>query len=206
MRDAAGELQLALELLEDRVVAGQLGADRLERDALVQLEILGGVDLAHAALTQAPLDAEAIGDGLAGHEGAQLGEDDFGDSLGVPDAIPARHGGGRMVLEQREERAFQARIAGAIRGRERPLIGGRGVEGLLEQRLQPSPALRCHCVDSSFRIQARAMLQSRLIVRSETSIAAAISRSVKPAKKRISTTVACVASIARSCSSRRSTL
>ena len=58
------ELDLLLELLRMPLVAGELGPDCLERDALVQLEILGGVDLAHAAFGQAPLDAKAAGDDL----------------------------------------------------------------------------------------------------------------------------------------------
>ena len=46
------------------------------------------------------------------------------------------------MLEQRDERVFQARIAGAARGRERPLPGGRDVERLFEEGLQRVPSAR----------------------------------------------------------------
>ena len=46
------------------LVLGDLGPDRLQRHVLVQLEIFGLVDLAHAAAGDEADDAEAIGDEL----------------------------------------------------------------------------------------------------------------------------------------------
>ena len=51
------------------------GPDRLERDVLVQLAVLGLVELAHAAAGDEADDAEAIGDDLAVSEGYGRGRE-----------------------------------------------------------------------------------------------------------------------------------
>ena len=77
--DLAGELHLAQEALRRPLVAGDLGADRLERDALAERQVLGLVELAHAAAGDEAHDAEAGAQDVARAErrdrigGARLG-------------------------------------------------------------------------------------------------------------------------------------
>ncbi len=68
MRHLAREVHLALEHRDRALVLGDAREDRLERYAFVQLEILGFVELAHAALRDIADDAEAQGDDVAGLE------------------------------------------------------------------------------------------------------------------------------------------
>ncbi len=96
--DLARQLDLAPEAFDRQTVGGDLGAHRLERDALAQLEVLDLVDLAHAALRQEASHPVAAGDDLAGGEdlwrpaagrhGGQLG-----DVGGAGVAGRRRHGG-----------------------------------------------------------------------------------------------------------------
>ena len=57
---------------------GQLGAQDLDRDFAIVLEVLGQVDRGHAALAQLPFDAVAVGEGALqlrrrlGHRGLGL--------------------------------------------------------------------------------------------------------------------------------------
>src|ERR1700739_412577 len=66
---------------------------------------------------------------------------------------------------------------------------------LVEERLQTLPKFRLHLVgDSSWRNHARAMVQSRFTVRSETPSCNAISSNVSPPKKCNSRIFACLGS------------
>ena len=69
MRDLAREERLALESRDRPLVCGDDGADGLERDALVELAILGFVELAHPAARDEADDAKALGDELAVDKG-----------------------------------------------------------------------------------------------------------------------------------------
>jgi hypothetical protein len=57
--------RLALEPRDGALILGDLRSDRLERDVLVQLQILGLAQLTHAAAGDEADDTEAIGDDLA---------------------------------------------------------------------------------------------------------------------------------------------
>jgi hypothetical protein len=69
VRHLARELDLALEALEALFVVADLLANRLERDALVQVEVLHLVDLAHPAAREQAHDPEAAGQELSRREG-----------------------------------------------------------------------------------------------------------------------------------------
>ena len=69
MGDLPRQERLALEPRNRLRVLRDLGLDRLERDVLVQLEVLGLVQLAHAAAGDEADDAEAVGDDLSFSEG-----------------------------------------------------------------------------------------------------------------------------------------
>ncbi len=62
---AAGGLGLALEAGDGALVAEEGLAQHLEHDRLVEVDLDGLVDLAHAALAEHLLDAVLVGDGLA---------------------------------------------------------------------------------------------------------------------------------------------
>ena len=62
MRDLPGQVHLALEQHHEAFILAGRGQDRLERDALVQLEVLRLVQLAHAALGEVTDHAEAVCD------------------------------------------------------------------------------------------------------------------------------------------------
>ena len=99
------QVHLALEPRDGALVTRDVRQDRLERDPLLQFEILRFVELAHAAQRQEPHDAEAEGDDVTGtkHGGPRRrGPDRRGDgrfALGR-----GCHGGRRprfdLVLEQ----------------------------------------------------------------------------------------------------------
>src|SRR6185436_21067924 len=67
--DLAGEVDLALEPLQCRLVGGDVGADGFQRHVVAERGVEGVVDLAHAALGEEALDAVAAGHQLAGEEG-----------------------------------------------------------------------------------------------------------------------------------------
>ena len=69
MRHLPRQERFALEPCNRPLVLGDLRPDRLERDVLVELEILGLVQLAHAAAGDEADDAEAVGDELSFSEG-----------------------------------------------------------------------------------------------------------------------------------------
>jgi hypothetical protein len=60
--EACRDLGLAQEAAAEALVAGELGAEQLQRDA-VSARVLGEVDGAHRALTDERLDAKARDDG-----------------------------------------------------------------------------------------------------------------------------------------------
>ena len=66
VRHLSRQVHLALEPHDRALVVGDVRQDGLERDPLVQLEILGLVELAHAAFREVADDAEAEGDDVAG--------------------------------------------------------------------------------------------------------------------------------------------
>ena len=66
--DGARDADLVVELREARRVVHQFIGKQLERDRLSELEILGAVDLAHAAAAERGDDAEAAGEEGAGGE------------------------------------------------------------------------------------------------------------------------------------------
>ena len=69
MGDLAGELDLAPEALVRPLVHRDLGSDRLQRDALTERQVLGLVQLAHAAARDEADDAEPVAQQIAGAEG-----------------------------------------------------------------------------------------------------------------------------------------
>ena len=72
MRDLARQERFALESYNRPLVLGDLGLDGLERDVLVELEILRLVQLAHATARDEADDAKAVGDELSFSEGQAL--------------------------------------------------------------------------------------------------------------------------------------
>src|SRR5262249_32390511 len=64
--DLAGELDLALEAADDGVVVGDRVAQRLQRHALLEEEILRLVDFPHAALADDADNAVPLSDEIAG--------------------------------------------------------------------------------------------------------------------------------------------
>ena len=62
VRDAAGELDLALEALQRIGVLGDVGADELQGDVPVELLVVHEVDGAHAAHAEQALDAVPVAD------------------------------------------------------------------------------------------------------------------------------------------------
>jgi len=65
MGDRARDADFVVELREARGVVGEVIGKELERDGLSELEIVGPVDLAHAAAPQERDDAEAAGEDSA---------------------------------------------------------------------------------------------------------------------------------------------
>ena len=111
MSDAARELQLLLEALEEGRVGGEgLGPEELERHDLVELTVAGAVDDAHAALAERAEDLVAAGEHLPAAED--------GPGCGCP--------GGR--------RRDRRRVPGHVRRRRRAPGRRRGRGGGLPHR------------------------------------------------------------------------
>jgi hypothetical protein len=113
MGDAPRELDLALEALQRGRVAGGDGPDRLERDALGELEVFDLVDLTHAALGQEPHHVVALGQDEAGAEAVRAGGEGRVEPIGsgrvVQRSAPrARYG--RPVVRGRGHRRTRAII------------------------------------------------------------------------------------------------
>jgi hypothetical protein len=68
MRDGAGDAHLVVELRQASGMAGEILGQQLQRDGLSELEVVGAVDLAHAALAERCDDAEAAGEECSGFE------------------------------------------------------------------------------------------------------------------------------------------
>src|SRR5262249_36890660 len=73
MRDLARELDFAPEPLERAGIIDDVGAHGLERDAFLELEIVGFVDLAHPALRDEADDAPPLRHQIAWGEGGRDG-------------------------------------------------------------------------------------------------------------------------------------
>ena len=110
--DAPRELDLALEALERRGIVRGRGADRLERHALGELEVLGLVDLAHAALRQEAQDAIAIGQDEPRPEPPRPGRERLEPVGGrcVVQGVAGLASGGRPVVRRRT-RHVRARLS-----------------------------------------------------------------------------------------------
>ena len=70
--DLRGRARLAEEALDDLVVVLRLRAQKLERDALVELQVDGGDHHAHAADAEHALDPVLAADDLAHADGRYL--------------------------------------------------------------------------------------------------------------------------------------
>jgi hypothetical protein len=70
MGDLTCEANLGAKAFEAGGIDGDFWREEFERDGGAELEIVGAIDLAHAALAQEPDDAIAIGEGLAWLEAA----------------------------------------------------------------------------------------------------------------------------------------
>jgi hypothetical protein len=104
MRHAAGELDLVPEPRVGTLVVRDLRPDRLEGHVVAQLEVGGGIDLAHPALGQEPLDAEAAGQHFTRAEGGRRSG-----------GARARAPGGGIARSRRHARDGSRRVAGLIR-------------------------------------------------------------------------------------------
>src|SRR5262249_4748901 len=149
--DLARELDLALEALEGAGPLGQIGPDRLQRHADAELEVLGGVDLAHAALGEEAEHAVAAGDQIVGVElprapgrpplergGPRLLHPRSSILRSMVDdttAIPASAGPARRRPEARLLLVHPPELARAIELRADETIIGRAPEGLAHPTL-----------------------------------------------------------------------
>ena len=68
MRDLATETHFIVQSAEEDRVAREAGGKELQRDRLVELRVVGAIDLAHAAGAEEAGDAVAAGDDRAGRE------------------------------------------------------------------------------------------------------------------------------------------
>src|ERR1022692_794667 len=193
-------LYLALQQRE-LVRGGQLSTEDLDGDALVKLQIVGPINLAHSAHGQELLDFVARGEYLTGEKGVQLGcrLHHFG---GRPQARQPFFGALIQAQEPQNLALHRLVACGGLMHVGGPL-GDRQVAGLREDLLHALPAgrLRIGAVHAPWlpsmapRSQARATDQSRFTVFSEMPRFSAVSSTDSPAKKRSSTICACRASI-----------
>ncbi len=65
MGDPACDGNLLMKARQERLIAGKIAAQCLERDLFIEEEIVRLVHLAHAAAANQPDDAVAIGDDIA---------------------------------------------------------------------------------------------------------------------------------------------
>ena len=80
VRDLARDAQLVVELRQPRVVGGDARREELQRDRLIEREIVGAVHLAHAAAAEQRDEAVAAGDNGAGRETSGRGSGRRGDN------------------------------------------------------------------------------------------------------------------------------
>jgi len=74
VRHLARDAQLVVELREPRRIGGGALGQELQRDRLIEREVVGAVDLAHAAAPQQADDAEAAGEHHARGKSAALAD------------------------------------------------------------------------------------------------------------------------------------
>ena len=72
VRDLPREAHLRVEPREERLVARDALRKELQRDGLPELEVVGAVDLAHAALAEKAHDAVALAEHGAGRKRAEI--------------------------------------------------------------------------------------------------------------------------------------
>jgi hypothetical protein len=131
--DLARQLDLPLEARDHAGIGRYLGQQRLQRYALVQLRVLGLIDLAHAAAAQWTQDAVAAGSYFAGLEGR-------GALRGRRVQKPSR----AMLLQHLSYFAEELFVA-AAGGTEVVLhLGGGSVQSRIEDVASPVPVLRTH--------------------------------------------------------------
>jgi hypothetical protein len=130
-----GQVDLALELRHGALVLSRRGQDRLERDALVQLEVLRFVQLAHSTPGEEGDHAEAVGDHVTGTEdgrvgiGGQIGGRQFEDLLhAVPVRVtrvrrPGRRGRGATGVIRHAESPFPSTGGSTLARRAAPIYG-----------------------------------------------------------------------------------
>jgi hypothetical protein len=70
VRDLAGELHFLEQHLQSLRIGVQRARKELERDRVAELQVVGAVDLAHAASSQGRDDAEPFRDDVAGRKRA----------------------------------------------------------------------------------------------------------------------------------------
>jgi hypothetical protein len=68
MRDGARDAHFVVELRQASGMAGEILGQQLQRDGLSELQVVGAVHLAHAALAERRDDAEAAGENGSGFE------------------------------------------------------------------------------------------------------------------------------------------
>ena len=85
MRDRARDAHLVVELRQARGVGVSVVGQELQRDRLFELEVVGAIDLAHAAAAEQRDDAVAAGEQRAGREPPPAGRDE---------AMPSRRASG----------------------------------------------------------------------------------------------------------------
>ena len=73
VRDLARDAQLVVELRPARGIAPRRLGQELQRDRLIEREVVGPIDLAHAAAAEQRHEAIAAGDDGAGRKGRQRG-------------------------------------------------------------------------------------------------------------------------------------
>ena len=132
VRDLPGHPDLAVEAGEPLAVRVEAVGQELEGDRLLELQVVGAVDLAHPAAAEEPDDAVAAGQDRAGHEPLAAGAP--GPARGGPLAARGRRRrGGARGTRGRAGRALRDVEAGPA-GRARPLGGvdGGGAAGARE--------------------------------------------------------------------------
>ena len=72
VRDAAGVADLGVEAVDPGRLRGELRRQELQRDRLPELQVVGAVDLAHAAAADEADDAVALAEDRAGREAAAV--------------------------------------------------------------------------------------------------------------------------------------
>ena len=102
MRDLPGDAHLGVEPVQ-QIARGRRG-QKLERHGLVQLQIVGAIDLAHPALADESQNAVAFGEDGADRKAAFID----GAARGCRRPLARHRDGGRLGIGRRERRAASA--------------------------------------------------------------------------------------------------